>query len=229
LDLTDFAGTSPNMILPGLDPPVWSLTSTSIITQSFPSQNTDYMSAILNRRFINPPFINDLVVMKMRSPTFADTQNGVPPYTNTEVRSWSVCTNDPISSGVARCIADNQAKIVNGFVTFVISDPSKRPSASVLEKWGAVWLAWGALEPGDSVYDPKGGVLTNADGVFYYNNLLYRQTFPSATFIHSIDYASRVPRQQAPGAMGEYWPQLGYCKALSFQTFGPSCIGGVGQ
>jgi hypothetical protein len=113
---------------------------------------------------------------------------------------------------------------VNGLVTFVISDPSKQPSASVLSQWGASWLAWGALQPSQYVYNAQEDVLTNANGVYYYNLVMYRQTLANPAFTSSIANVSQMPLAQQSAAMGSYWPQIGYCKLQAFQTLGPACI-----
>ena len=166
-----------------------------------------------------------MVVVKMRAPSFPDTQAGVPVTTNSQVRYWSLCTNEPISTGVARCTPDNLAPNSDGFVTFVISDPSQRPPDSVLSQWGASWIPWGALTPGEFVYDINQNVLTNADGVFYNNALFYRQTMANPTFTQSINNVSQLPLRQRRAAMGDYWPVTGYCTSAAFQALGAGCIG----
>jgi hypothetical protein len=222
-------GTQPSTSLPASNPPQWHLSSTNPLTQFFPSQNNSYMATILSRKFLAAPYNNSLVVIQMRAPTFTDTQNGAPPYANADMRFWSICTNEPLSTGVVRCVPDNLATNINGLVTFVISDPSYQPSASVLEKWGAEWIAWGALEPGDSVYNAKEELLTNANGVFYYDAVFYRQTDASTSFLQSIASLSNLPDQLAQTAMGEYAPQIGYCTTQGFQIWGAGCIGRIGQ
>ncbi len=229
LDQIDFVGTEPSLQLPAFNPPQWHLSSTNAATQFFPNQDNSYMATILSRKFLTAPYNNNLVVIQMRAPSFTDTQNGVPPYADAEMRFWSMCTDEPLSTGVVRCIPDNLAAKVNGLVTFVISDPSYQPSASVLEKWGAEWIAWGALEPGDSVYDAQENLLTNANGVFYYNAVFYRQTVANPLFLQSIANVSNLPNQLAQTAMGEYAPQIGYCTAQGFENWGAGCIGRIGQ
>jgi hypothetical protein len=161
--------------------------------------------------------------MRMRAPSYVDTQSGVPPYTNADVRFWTVCTNEVLSTGVTRCIPDNRASIVNGFATFVISDPNRKPSDDVLRQWGANWIAWGALAPGESIYNAWGQLLTNADGVFYYNLVMYRQTVANPAFAASMFNAAGKPRDEARALMGDYWPEIGYCSLQNFQTLGPNC------
>jgi len=140
------------------------------------------------------------------------------------MRFWSVCTDEPLSTGVIRCIPDNEAINLNGYVTFVISDPSKRPSDAVMNQWGARWLPWGAIGADDHVYGLRGKQLTNESGVFYYNLILYRQTVADPNFAQSILNVSQLPSYRWKDAMGDYWPSIGYCTSAQFQKKGPGCI-----
>src|SRR5262249_865103 len=137
---------------------------------------------------------------------------------------WSICQNEPLTTAVVRCMPDNKAAILNGFATFVISDPSKRPSDAVLQKWGASWLPWGALLPTDVIYGINGNAMNNADGVFFYGVVLYRQTEASPNFKQSIATIQQLPILQRQAAMGDYYPDIGYCRAAAFELSGPGCI-----
>lgn len=225
LDQIDFVGVKPAQVFPAFYPPRWNLTATNSSTNAFPNQDNSYMTAVLSRTYLAAPFNNDLVVMRMRAPTFTDTQSGVPPYASADMRFWGVCTNEPLSTGVVRCLGDDQSPNVGGFVTYVISDPSKMPPPNILSPWGASWLAWGALEPGDSVYDANGDLLTNADGVFYYGLVLYRQTLASSSFTQSITNIAKLPGPLQQPAMGDYWPEIGYCTLADFEASGAGCVG----
>src|SRR5207249_1871487 len=102
--------------------------------------------------------------------------------------------------------------------------PSKRPTDAVLNQFGATWLPWGALLPSDSIYDARGNLLTNANGVFYYGLLLYRQTLADPNWAQSIENISKLPRSERQAAMGPYWPSIGYCKIESFTRSGAGCL-----
>ncbi len=221
----NFVGVAPPVAMPAFNPPRWLLTGTNSRTADYPNQDNNYMTAILSREYLTAPYNYDLAVIQMQAPTFTDTQAGVPPYAGADVRFWGMCTDELLSTGVVRCIPDDQAPNVNGMVTFVISDPSKQPPASVLSQWGASWLAWGALQPSQYVYNAKADILTNADGVYYYNLVMYRQTLANPAFTSSIANVSQLPLVLQQAAMGGYWPKIGYCKLQDFQTFGPACIG----
>jgi hypothetical protein len=223
LDNIDYVGTPPAKVR-AVGPPYWVFSVTNPLTPYYPSQDNSYMSAVISREYLNPPDSNDMVVIRMKPPTFDDTQAGVPPYAPANVRFWSMCQDEPMTTMVVRCIPDRAAAMLNGFVTFVISDPGKRPADAVLSQWGASWIAWGALEPGDVVYDINMNPLTNSNGVFYYGLILYRQTMASPAFAQSIANVSQLPISQRQAAMGDYWPIIGYCTAAQFQALGAGCI-----
>ncbi len=133
LDEGGYIGVVPAPVSVGVgrNPPLWSVVNTNGALAYYPSADNSYMMSRIDRRYLSPPFLNDLVVITMRkTPTFPNTQAGEPPYlaaTSRQVRLWSVCQYDPISTGVNRCIEDYQAVVTSGFVTIVISDPSKQP------------------------------------------------------------------------------------------------------
>ncbi len=220
-----FVGVAPTLVIPAFHTPLWILTAGRSSSSLVENQDDSYMSAVISRQYLTAPFNYDLVVMQMRAPTFTDTQAGVAPYANADMRFWAMCTTEILSTGVVRCLADDQAPSVNGLVTFVISDPSNQPSASVLSQWGASWMAWGALEPSDYVYNPKEDTLNNANGVFYYDLVVYRQTLANPSFMRSIANVSQLPLGHQQAAMGAYFPEIGYCKLQDFQIWGAACIG----
>jgi hypothetical protein len=230
LDNGDWAGTVPTEPSPALvrNPPVWNLVVPNRITPFYPSADNSYMYALISREYLRPPHNYDMVVLKFRAPTFTNTQAGEPPYwsnTTRQVRFWSICQYDTISTGAVRCLSDDEAMQRDGFVTLVISDPSKRPSNQVLLQHAASWLPWGALQPGDFVYDINLDVLTNEQPVHYYGTVMYRQTLPNPSFSQSILAVSQLPATQWKSAMGDYWPKIGYCTAAQFNLLGGECIG----
>jgi hypothetical protein len=225
LDNIDFVGTRPANGIRAMNPPAWTFSVTNPMTPFYPSQDNSYMEALISRDFLNPPYANDMVVIRMKPPSFTDTQAGVPPYAAANVRFWSMCQDEPMTTSVVRCVPDDKAGKQSGFSTFVISDPSKRPGDSVLKQWGASWIAWGALMPGDVVYDIDLDPLTNKDGVFYYGLVIYRQTMADPNFAQSINNVSALPSSRRQAAMGNYWPVIGYCQASQFASKGAACIG----
>jgi len=224
LDNIDFVGVPPTNSLPTTFTPTWQFSVTGPNTPYYPSADNSYLVALISRDYLKPPYNMDMVVVRMKTPTFTDTQNGAPPYAPAQMRFWSMCQDEPITTSVVRCIPDDRAPTIGGFATFVISDPSNRPSDAVLAQWGASWIPWGALLPTDTIYDINDLPLTNADGVFYNGAILYRQTEADPNFSQSIVNIAKLPPSQRPAAMGDYYPTIGYCTATRFAAFGAGCI-----
>lgn len=228
LDNADFSGVRPATVVPASNPPAWVLSVTNPLTLFYPSKDNSYMTALVSRDYLKAPFNFDMVVVQFKAPTFANTHGGEPPYwanSTRQVRFWSVCTNEIQSTGVVRCAPDYQTPQRNGYATIVISDPSKRPTDAVLNQFGATWLPWGALLPGDTVYDIFRTPLDNSSGVFYQGSVMYRQTAANPSWDQSFTAVGQLPREQWKTAMGDYWPAIGYCRLSTFNQSGAGCIG----
>jgi hypothetical protein len=213
-----------------VNPPVWTVEVTNRATPYYPSEDNAYMAAVISREFLAAPHNYDLVVLRLRAPTYPNTQAGEVPYLpDRQVRFWSVCQDDMWTTSVNRCMADNQAPLVSGMTTLVISDPSKRPAQSTLSTHGAYWMSWGALAPGDALYNIDGVLQGNESPVHYYGLLIYRQTLANPSWRQSIQFVGTFfEPKQWKFAMGDYWPEIGYCTASAFQTHGSACIDGRG-
>jgi hypothetical protein len=229
LDNVDYAGPVPAQpLFVATNPPIWTMTVTNRRTPYYPSADNSYLSAFISREFLRAPHNFDMLVIRMRAPTYPDTQSGESPTLalgERQVRFWSMCQNEPVSTGVVRCVSDNRARTVDGMATFVISDPSRRPSEETLQRHGAVWIPWGALYPGDFVYDVNGNVVAPDKPAFFYGLILYRQTIPNPAWPKSMVNISNLPRSEWKTAMGDYWPTSGYCRAADFESVGFACTG----
>jgi hypothetical protein len=207
----------------------WTLTVTGPHTPYFPSADNSYMTATISRQYLAPPYSYDMVVVRMHAPTFPNTQTGDAPYlalTTRQVRFWSICQDDPLTTGVNRCIEDNQAVNTNGYITIVISDPSKKPTDTTLAQFGATWMSWGALQTSDTLYDNDHNPVTDAQPTYYYGFLIYRQTLPNPSWSQSfVNIANNYPQLQWQNKMGDYWPTTGYCTVSNFASYGAGCIG----
>jgi hypothetical protein len=210
----DFSGTVPTSNQHATNPPTWSLKA---------SANTEngYMLAVISRQFLDG---NTVVVVQLNRPISPNNRAGQPPYSPNQVRFWTMAEKEPISTASVRSIADADSASLGNSSTYVISDPSLKPDDATLATWGATWIPWGALAPGDFVYDPVGRKLTNSDGVFYYGTAYYAQTFADPGFSQSMVNVSRLPASQQQAAMGSYWPKIGYCTLSQFAAVGAGCI-----
>ncbi len=87
-------------------------------------------------------------------------------------------------------------------------------------------MSWGALLNGDFVYDINANPVGNAQSVYYFGILLYRQTISNPGWTQSItNVGNNNAIRDMKTAMGDYWPQIDYCKASDFAAFGVGCIG----
>ena len=126
LDNTDFSGAIPpnSSQLPATVSPFWLLSVTSPLTPYYPSQDNSYMSGVVSREFFASPHNYDMVVVRIKAPTFVNTREGSRRYWNTttrQVRFWSICSDEPQTTGVVRCAADYQTPLRDGYATVVIS------------------------------------------------------------------------------------------------------------
>ena len=227
LDNADFIGSAPSDAarLLARPSPRWTIQD-PFSAHFFPNGDNYYLAVLLSREFLRPNTNNDLFVVRFKTPTFPKTRSGEAVYLDREVRFWSLCTDDPYTTNVNRCIPDSDA-ILNeyGFATFVISDPGGKPTDAALSGFDAQWLPWGALEQVDDVvYDRRERPWGTDTPVHYYNTLIYRQTKANPSFARSIVNILEYPWYERRQRMGAYWPVSGYCSTADFETFGVGCI-----
>ena len=130
----------------------------------------------------------ELLVLRGRAPTFADTRPG--PATmpaGTQLRYFSLCQYEPATQRVIDCAADDRVPVrPDGTYEVVVSTAEQRPS-NARPECGVGWIAWGP--------QPQG-------------LLIYRHMLADPAFAEAIQ---NVP---APGAeravMGDYYPEGEY-------------------
>jgi hypothetical protein len=145
----------------------------------------------------------ELLVLRGRAPTFADTRPGpaVMP-SGQQLRYWSFCQYEPATQRVIDCRSDDRVSVgPDGRYTIVVSTAEQRP-ASARPECGVTWLPWGPQTQG---------------------LLIYRHMLPDPSFAQAIQ---NVPE---PGAerdtMGDYYPRGEYLAGPGeFQTQG--CVRG---
>jgi hypothetical protein len=176
---------------PGSSAVTWGRTASTGV--GFPNPQNAYLTATISRED------GDLVVVHALAPTFPNTSKGVPAYTPSQLRYWSICVNNQTTQ-VISCTPDYQVPLVHGYYTYVISDPSVRPS-NANTKHGVAWLPWGS---------------TDAESVIFLRNMLPASTFSQAA--QNVSSASGSPSPQQ--VMGAYYPEAVYCAPLTFQVDG---------
>ena len=138
----------------------------------FPNPQNAYLTATISRED------GDLVVVHALAPTFPNTSKGVSVYTPSQLRYWSLCTNNEATQ-VISCVPDYEVPLVHGYCTYVISDPSVRPK-NATTKDGVAWLPWGS---------------TDTESVVLLRNMLPASTFTQAA--QNVSSASGAPSARA--------------------------------
>jgi hypothetical protein len=154
----------------------------------------------------------DVVVVRMKAPTFPDTVNGEPAWLPTETRYWSLCAYAAMEEALLRgtgCLTDFLTQPgPDGYVTVVVSDPARRPDAAIDPQAGGHWLPWGP---------------------FNRDYLLYRMGMPDPEREHGPRKIPEDAPDQAAAAreeMAEYYPVARYCEPATILDQGiDACFG----
>lgn len=137
----------------------------------------------------------NLVLFRGRAPTFRG-QTAVA-FGEEQVRYWSICQNEFYTQRFTDCVLDSEAALdSDGFYTVAISDAADRPPEATASN-GISWLPWGPYP----------------DGL-----ILYRQMLANPAFSQAI---RRVGiNDSAPQVMGDYFPEVTYCRPEVFSGAG---------
>lgn len=139
-----------------------------------------YVSTPINRAY------GQVLVTRVRAPTYPDTRPGTATMPGGQLRYWSMCENDPPTQRFIACLNDDRTVVSSdGFATYVVSQPSKRPP-SATAACGVNWMPWGP--------NPRG-------------LLIYRHMLPGGAFAQSIQ-AAAVDEEAT--TMGDYLPASTY-------------------
>jgi hypothetical protein len=158
----------------------------------FSSTHISYVFAPTSRGF------GEVLVLRGRAPTFADTRDGEPRMPHGEqTRYWSFCQYEPATQRVIACRADDRVAVNGGReYEIVVSTASQRPR-NAKRRCGVTWIPWGPTTQG---------------------LLIYRQLLARASFRQAI---ARIPE---PGAerevMRRYYPSGTYLDRGSFEARG---------
>jgi hypothetical protein len=138
----------------------------------------------------------DEFVLRFKAPTFADTYDGKRITGREDVRFWSMCMYDMISTRVIACLHDYEAvRSRAGYVTVLISTLANRPR-SATQANGINWIPFGP----EAV-----GMVT------------FRQLLPSPTFRGSfMNVAPDAYEVEMQDTLGRYLPTIQTCSLISF-------------
>lgn len=141
-----------------------------------------------------------VVLLRGHAPAFTG-QSPQQADAKTQLRFWSICQNEAVSTKVVQCIADRDATLTNGFYHVVISDSADRPLHATTDN-GFNWMPRGIHDPAKPSEDP--------------GDLVVRNLLPSTQkgFPQAIQYISDPLNPIS--TMGDYDPQATYCDAATF-------------
>jgi len=112
----------------------------------FSNVHNAYVYASVSREF------GKVVETRMRVPSFADTRAGTKVMRSGDVRYFSMCQNEGLSTRVIACRPDDRTVVdKDGFATYVTSSPEQRP-ATATARCGVTWLPWGPFTKGVLIY-----------------------------------------------------------------------------
>ena len=169
------------------NPPTWVKATGN---DSYGNLDNAYLSASISPKF------GQVLVIHAEAATFPATVQGEPTFDgDTKLRYWSMCENDPVTTGVIDCSPDYLTTVPSGgYYTFVVS---KTQPSNATAACGVTWLPWGSVRTG---------------------LLILRNMLPASSFTESIQDAQPGQVQQD---MGDYFPSAAYVKTVAgFEKLG---------
>lgn len=161
-----------------------------------------------------------IIVIRGKAMTFPDTRNGQSVTAPSDVRYWSMCSNEfkePFPA--VDCASDDETvKDAQGYYTYVVSMLKDRPK-NARAATGVTWLAWA-----------KAGTKDVPDNTTYLRTML-----PSPGFDHAVQSVPPPGQGEsaddaaadAATAMAEYYPRGVLCTTATFEAGGAdACFGG---
>jgi hypothetical protein len=222
---TSSSGAGPHY--PGFDPPVWhkfqnfarslsqGLTESGYTGMKFSDALKPVADALPNGGFADNPDNNyvfatlshgygQIAVFQARLPSTPDTfPNAQTMPGGTQLRYWSMCSNDGPSERYWGCAMDDIVRPTldaDGRYTIVVSTAADRPASTLQPNnlqpapCHCVWLPWG----------PSGSVV-----------MIMRNMLPELSFSNAIQFA---PYGSEKKAMGAYYPAGCYMTAVEFDA-----------
>jgi hypothetical protein len=166
----------------------------------YPNLDNQYIRTILNRKH------GKVLIIRGKAPTAPKTYSETSFTEETDVRYWSLCSNQSfVNTRVNDCLFDEEVPVdKNGFYTIAISRVEDRPRNAVNE-CGIAWLPM--ADDGDGMFDEDVTIIQ------------FRHLLPSDNFEHSIQKVER--QDQLRSVMGPYMPRARYFMPNQVETFFP--------
>jgi hypothetical protein len=167
-----------------------------------------YVFTWLDRTFGPKHDAHNIAVLRGKLPTTPATYAGEPKMAGGQLRYWSICNNEGLTSGktTGPCLADEEIPInAQRDYTIVVGLPRDRP-ANATTKCGVAWMNWGTT--GDGYTRPRSTMIL-------LRNLTTtaHPAFPAA--VQNIATPATVKQ-----TMGAYLPTVTYTDAMKFTQTG---------
>lgn len=179
-----------------------------VVGGAYSTIHNAYLFMFTNRQF------GPLMVLRGKAPTFRMSGPQVGTVGASQLRYWSFCTGEGLSTTETPdggCGPDYQVPLDGaGYYTVVISRAADRPS-NAQRRCGAAWINQG--DNGDGTRDEKGALLHPDSGFVLMRNLLHDAAFSPA--IQNVTTAG-----SAAATMGEYYPVPRYMTTQEFEARG---------
>ena len=179
-------------------------TPPSIMNQ-WATPDNEYVVAATSRE------LGKVVVLKGKLPVTTKTYNNDAVVNSSNMRYWSVCTNEMYTSATNHCLYDEQIKTdENGFYTIVVANPEDRPS-NATQSCGVSYLE---QSPRGDGYEQA----VEGDGHKDLGMLLIRNLLPSEEFKYTIQNVKTSGDEKM--IMGDYAPDIRYTSKVEFEALG---------
>ncbi|MFI9413977.1 hypothetical protein [Nocardia gamkensis] len=155
----------------------------------YPNPDNKYLATLLEP--------GRVAVIRGKLPTTPATYLRQPTMGSGQVRYWSMCSNNPVSTAVTACVVDDETVVdTDGFYTIVVSPAADRPANST----GGCGVGWLPSDSGS-------------------NLLIMRNMLPASDFQQSIQNADPADPKSS---MGPYYPEVRYASKAEVEASG--CI-----
>ncbi|RLZ07216.1 hypothetical protein EAH57_13410 [Acinetobacter sp. 2JN-4] len=169
--------------------------------------DNEYTFSVISRK------LGKVVVLKGKVPQIAATSGNETTLAQGDIRYWSICTNELITTATNFCIYDEQIKQKDkdGFYTIVVSLPEDRPT-NATEQCGITYLP--LSERGDGYTGPDAIEKGHNDVGF----LIMRNLLPYPDFNQAIQNTKIWGDEKT--VMGDYLPDISYTTKADFEAKG---------
>lgn len=191
-------------------------TPQSIMNQ-WATPDNEYMLAATSRKH------GEVVVLRGKLPTTTKTYNNEAVVEKTNLRYWSVCTNEMYTSATNYCLYDEQIKQFDkdGFYTIVVANPEDRPS-NAIESCGVSYLQQSPRGDGYYTVDKSSPEYDAAkdNGHSDLGMLLIRNLLPDADFEQTLQKVTTNGTEKE--ILGDFAPEISYTSKAAFEAKGCS-------